>query len=136
MFPSHIMHRKAHICFILHLHVCHYLAPGSIEDLLSGPSPERSCTCLILVDNDIERVTQAKVLGVTLSSDLSWNAHVDMRRVYVSVIRPVLEYACPVWQTSLPMYLSDQGHFFNMATIQENVTLLHSTALAMNAVRM
>ena len=40
------MHRKAHIYFILHLHVCHYLAPGSIEDLLSGPSPERSCTCL------------------------------------------------------------------------------------------
>ena len=28
------------------------------------------------------------------------------------------------------------GHFFNMATIQKNVTLLHSTALAMNAVRM
>ena len=25
------------------------------------------------------------------------------------------------------------GHFFNMATIQENVTLLHSTALALNA---
>ena len=22
------MHRKAHICFILHLHVCHYLAPA------------------------------------------------------------------------------------------------------------
>ena len=41
------MHRKAHICFILHLHVCHYLAPGSIEDFLSGPSPERSCTCLL-----------------------------------------------------------------------------------------
>ena len=26
---------------------------------------------------DIERVTQAKVIGVTISSDLSWNAHVD-----------------------------------------------------------
>ena len=87
---------------------------------------------IVLDDNDIERVTQAKVLGVTLSSDLSWNAHVDtivskarkrvftiyqlkragirqcdLLRVYVSVIRPVLEYACPVWHTSLPMYLSD-----------------------------
>ena len=33
------------------------------------------------------------------------------------------------------MYAGDiVGHFFNMATIQENVTLLHSTVLAMNAV--
>ena len=33
-------------------------------------------------------------------------------------------------------WMVEKGHFFNMATIQENVTLLHSTALAMNAVRM
>ena len=30
----------------------------------------------------------------------------------------------------------NKGNFFNMATIQENVTPLHSTALAMNAVQM
>ena len=94
---------------------------------------------IVIDNNDIARITQAKVLGVTLSSDLTWNAHVDtivskarkrvftiyqlkragirqcdLLRVYVSVIRPVLEYACPVWHTSLPMYLSD-----NIETIQK-----------------
>ena len=32
---------------------------------------------IVIDNNDIERVTQANVLGVTLSSALSWNAHVD-----------------------------------------------------------
>ena len=31
----------------------------------------------------------------------------DLIRVYMSVVRPVLEYACPVWHTNLPKYLSD-----------------------------
>ena len=31
----------------------------------------------------------------------------DLVSVYVSVVRPVLEYACPVWHTNLPQYLSD-----------------------------
>ena len=30
----------------------------------------------------------------------------DLVTVYV-VLRPVLEYACPVWHTNLPQYLSD-----------------------------
>ena len=94
----------------------------------------------IVIDNNYtERVSQAKVLGVTLSSDLTWNTHVetivskarkrvfaiyqlkragirqcDMLRVYVSETIPVLEYACPAWHTSLPMYLSD-----NIETIQK-----------------
>ena len=31
----------------------------------------------------------------------------DLINVYVSVVRPVLEYACPVWHTNLTKYLSD-----------------------------
>ena len=69
---------------------------------------------------------------MTLSSDLSWNSHVDgivskarkrvfliyqlkragigqcdLVRIYISVIRPVVEYACPAWHTNLPKYVSD-----------------------------
>ena len=72
----------------------------------------------------------AKLRGV--SNDLTWNRHVDcivkkaakrvymlyqLKRagiiqldlvtVYISVVIPVLEYACPVWHTNLPKYLSD-----------------------------
>ena len=77
----------------------------------------------------IERVSQVKVIGVTLSSELSWNSNVDgivskarkrvfmiyqlkragigqcdLVRINISVIRPVVEYACPAWHTDLPKY--------------------------------
>ncbi len=83
-------------------------------------------------DTLIERVQESKVLGVTISCDLTWTVHVDHitkkagKRVYIlyqlkrarvaqrdllkiclSVIRPVLEYASPAWSTCLPKYLSD-----------------------------
>ena len=75
---------------------------------------------------DIAQVCHVKLLGVT------WNKHVDNivkkagKRLYMlyqlqragitqedlvsvfdSVVRPVLEYACPVWHTNLAQYLSD-----------------------------
>ena len=79
----------------------------------------------------LERVEHANMLGVTISNNLTWSKHVDnivskagkrvymlyqlkragisqngLVKIYVSIIRPVLEYACPVWSTSLPKYLS------------------------------
>ena len=81
---------------------------------------------LIIDGNEIDNVQYAKLLGVTISSDLTWNKHVENiiakagKRVYmlyqlkiagicqhdlvtigiyyVSVIRPVLEYAYTVWR--------------------------------------
>ena len=74
----------------------------------------------------LERVEHAKMLGVTISNNLTWSKHVDnivskagkrvymlyqlkragvsqndLVKMYVSIIRPVLEYACPVWSRSL-----------------------------------
>ena len=85
---------------------------------------------IIIEGIPVEVVKHAKLLGVILSDDLTWNMHVDsivkkllkvymlyqlkragrqtdLVNVYVSVVRPVLEYACPVWHTNLPKYLSD-----------------------------
>ncbi len=74
---------------------------------------------LAINETIIERVSHAKVLGVTLSANLCWNMHVqdivskaskrlymlyqvkragseqkDLLKIYLSVIRLVLEYAC------------------------------------------
>ena len=31
----------------------------------------------------------------------------DLITIYISVVRPVVEYDCPVWNTNLPIYLLD-----------------------------
>ena len=82
---------------------------------------------LIEVENQfIQRVLSFKLLGVTVMNTLSWDNHVtniclkvnrrlhflkllkrsslsteDLLHYYKSVIRSVIEYACPVWQSSL-----------------------------------
>ena len=85
---------------------------------------------IIMGNKEIECVSNYKLLGVYLNEDLNWNTHIDyifkkackrlyslriLRRagvaslsilkVYLTIIRPVLEYAVPVWQ-SIPGILS------------------------------
>ena len=80
----------------------------------------------------LELVTSARILGLNVSSDLKWNVHVnqlvkkvssrlycfrqlkrsavapkDLIIFYITCIRSLLEYACPVFHRALPGYLSD-----------------------------
>ena len=79
----------------------------------------------------VRRVETYKILGVHLSSDLTWNVHIeyivrkaskrlyalrslkkagvqpsDLVGIYCALIRSVLEYAAPVW-SGLPVYLTE-----------------------------
>ena len=92
-----------------------------------------SLPALAIGDENLEVVHTVKLLGVHFSSDLKWSAHInnvcskaskrlfalrilkrngavqkDLRNVYCSFIRPVLEYTCLVWLFSLPAFLSDE----------------------------
>ena len=93
---------------------------------MQDPEFRNTVPRLTLDGNEIYIVQHAKRLGVPISSDLTWSKHVenivakagnrvymlyqlkragigqhDLVTIYVSVIRPVLEYACPVWHTNL-----------------------------------
>ena len=86
---------------------------------------------IVVNSKELECVHKAKMLGVTFSVDLKWNAHVDevvkkvnkrlyfsrqLKRAqvnskelvlfYLTCIRSVKEYACALFHCSLPQYLS------------------------------
>ena len=89
-------------------------------------------TPIVVNNSSIERVEDFKLLGVYFSADLTWNKHVkyitskaskriyvlchlvrsgfsseDVIKIYCSLIRPILEYACEVWHCGLTHKLSD-----------------------------
>jgi hypothetical protein len=93
----------------------------------------RSHPSLILNGTEVEQVSEAKLLGVIVQSNLKWNAHIkmmvqkankrlyllrlcsragvsslDLVMIYTSLVRSVMEYCCIVWHSSLPKYLHDE----------------------------
>jgi len=96
------------------------------KEMIIGPLATQSVPLLNVDGNTIQRVTVFKLLGVSVDSDLEWDSHVsaicskassrlyflkllkrsavsrdDLMHFYESYIRPVLEYACAVWHSSL-----------------------------------
>jgi len=96
------------------------------KELLIGPILRNAPLPVSLSGKPVERVTALKLLGVHVTNNLKWSQHVDtitskaasrlhfvkqlkrsgagrddLLSFFRTVIRPVLEYACPVWHPSL-----------------------------------
>jgi hypothetical protein len=86
---------------------------------------------IIVNDKPIKVVTSVMLLGLNISNDLKWDGHIseilrkaatrlyflrqlkrtkiakkDLVTFYTTCIRPITEYACPVFHNGLPKYLS------------------------------
>ena len=102
------------------------------KEMLIGSVIKNPPVSLSLNDTDVDRVSTFKLLGVHISNDLKWTQHVDaisskiasrlyflrqLKRAgatssdlmcfYCTVVRPIIEYASPVWHSSLTVSQSD-----------------------------
>ena len=103
------------------------------KEMVFDFSKEKRNFPLLQIDNiEVERVNSAEILGVMIQNNFNWWEHVTkivkkarkrlymlrllkranadtkaLSTVYITVIRPVLEYACQVWHFNIPEYLSD-----------------------------
>ena len=100
---------------------------------ISFPTVSREFPPVVIGGECIKAVSDAKLLGVTISSDLSWNAHItevikkavkrlyfliqlkrarvsqkDLCLFYVTCVRSIIDYAAPVFHYSLPAYLTHE----------------------------
>jgi len=103
------------------------------EMVISFARKRKVLPMVTIGETPIERTGTFMLLGVLLSDNLSWGPHVeyllnkcaqrlyllvllrragvknqDILRIYTSMVRSVLEYACQVWHTSLTKGQADQ----------------------------
>ena len=96
------------------------------KEMLFGRITENPPPKVTFNTGAVDRVTSFKLLGLIITDNLSWESHVnavcakagtrlhflkllkrssvsfdDLLHYYKSIIRPVIEYACPVWQSGL-----------------------------------
>ena len=87
---------------------------------------------LVFSDKNLTVVQNAKILGLTISNNLTWNTHIgeiitkankrmyflvllrkagvpssDIVNFYCTCVRPLLEYCAPVFHHAIPSYLSE-----------------------------
>jgi hypothetical protein len=92
------------------------------KEMLLGPIKLNPPPSIVINNSPVERVLTFKLLGIVISNNLCWDDHVstiyekanrrlhylkllkrssvtvhDLMQFYKSVIRPVVEYACPLW---------------------------------------
>ena len=100
---------------------------------VSFPKTQRQFSPIMVNGKELEIVQKAKLLGLTISDNLTWNAHVrevikkaskriyfliqlkranvsydDLKLFYITCIRSILDYAAPVFHYSLPKYLMNE----------------------------
>ena len=122
------------------------------KEMVFDFSKEKRNFTLLQIDNiEVECVNSAEILGVMIQNNMNWWEHVTkifkkagkrlymlrllkqanadtkaLSTVYITIIRPVLEYACQVWHFNIPEYLSDDIERFKKgAKNQITGTLLH-----------
>jgi hypothetical protein len=103
------------------------------KEMCMGAIRESTPPPIIIEGHCIDRTESFKLLGVIITSNLNWEAHVsaihakackrlhflkllkrsslsshDLLQYYKTVVRSVIEYACPVWQSSLTIEQRDR----------------------------